>query len=154
MDYALQQLLNALAFGAEYSLVALGLAVVFSIMGLVNFAHGEIIGVSAYSVFLAAALGLTSPIVAVLIAVTAAALAAVTFERVAFRPVRYAPTTTGLLTAFGVSIVVQNLFMLLISPKPQSKQPCWPCGRRRLKRSMQPPSCPMSRGCETRRFAR
>jgi branched-chain amino acid transport system permease protein len=120
MDYALQQLLNALAFGAEYSLVALGLAVVFSIMGLVNFAHGEIIGVSAYSVFLAAALGLTSPIVAVLIAVTAAALAAVTFERVAFRPVRYAPTTTGLLTAFGVSIVVQNLFMLLISPKPQS----------------------------------
>lgn len=120
MDYALQQLLNALAFGAEYSLVALGLAVVFSIMGLVNFAHGEIIGVSAYSVFLAAALGLTSPFVAVLLAVAAAALAAIAFERVAFRPVRYAPTTTGLLTAFGVSIVVQNLFMLLISPKPQS----------------------------------
>ncbi|RUZ74734.1 branched-chain amino acid ABC transporter permease [Mesorhizobium sp. M7A.F.Ca.US.006.01.1.1] len=120
MDYALQQLLNALAFGAEYSLVALGLAVVFSIMGLVNFAHGEIIGVSAYSVFLAAALGLTSPFVAVLLAVAAAGLAAIAFERVAFRPVRYAPTTTGLLTAFGVSIVVQNLFMLLISPKPQS----------------------------------
>lgn len=52
MDYILQQLLNALAFGAEYALVALGLAVVFSIMGLVNFAHGQIIGVAAYTIFL------------------------------------------------------------------------------------------------------
>lgn len=119
MDYVLQQLLNALAFGAEYSLVALGLAVVFSIMGLVNFAHGEVIGAAAYSVFLAAAIGLSSPVLAIILAIVAASATAVLFERVAFRPVRYAPTTTGLLTAFGVSIIVQNLFLLFVSPRPQ-----------------------------------
>ncbi|MGO4560256.1 branched-chain amino acid ABC transporter permease [Mesorhizobium sp. 2RAF21] len=119
MDYLLQQLLNALAFGAEYALVALGLAIVFSIMGLVNFAHGQIIGVAAYSVYLAALLGLTSPFGAIILAVLVAAIAAVLLERIAFRPVRYAPTTTGLLTAFGVSIIVQGLFQLLVSARPQ-----------------------------------
>jgi branched-chain amino acid transport system permease protein len=119
MEFLLQQFLNALAFGAEYALVALGLAMVFSIMGLVNFAHGQIIGVAAYTVFLSAALGLTSPIVAIVIAIVVAAGSAVMLERVAFRPVRNSPTTTGLLTAFGVSIVVQNLFQLFVSARPQ-----------------------------------
>ena len=51
MDYAIQQTLNALSFGAEYALIALGLAIVFSIMGLVNFAHGEVVafGVTQWS---------------------------------------------------------------------------------------------------------
>ncbi|MEL6965084.1 MAG: branched-chain amino acid ABC transporter permease, partial [Pseudomonadota bacterium] len=49
MDYAAQQMLNALSFGAEYALIALGLAIVFSIMGLVNFAHGEVIAFGGYS---------------------------------------------------------------------------------------------------------
>ena len=120
MDFLLQQLLNALAFGAEYALVALGLAMVFSIMGLVNFAHGQIIGVAAYTVFLSAALGLTSPVVAIVIAIVIAAGSAVLLERVAFRPVRFSPTTTGLLTAFGVSLVVQNMFQLFVSARPQS----------------------------------
>ncbi len=118
MEYLVQQLVNALAFGSEYALVALGLAVVFSIMGLVNFAHGEVIGASAYTVFLAAGLG--SPAAAVVLAVLAAMVVSVALERVAFRPVRNAPTTTGLLTAFGVSIFLQNLFQLLISPRPQA----------------------------------
>lgn len=120
MDYLVQQLVNALAFGSEYALVALGLAVVFSIMGLVNFAHGEVIGAAAYSVFLTAGLGLSSPAVAVVLAVLAAMVISVALERVAFRPVRNAPTTTGLLTAFGVSILLQNLFQLAISPRPQA----------------------------------
>ncbi len=118
MEYLVQQLVNALAFGSEYALVALGLAVVFSIMGLVNFAHGEVIGAAAYTVFLAAGLG--SPAAAVVLAVLAAMVVSVALERVAFRPVRNAPTTTGLLTAFGVSIFLQNLFQLLISPRPQA----------------------------------
>lgn len=120
MEYLVQQFLNALAFGAEYALVALGLAVIFSIMGLVNFAHGEVIGASAYAMFLAAGLGLSSPVFVVLLAITAAAAVSVLLERVAFRPVRNAPTTTGMLTAFGVSIILQNLFQLLISPRPQA----------------------------------
>lgn len=120
MDYAIQQTVNALAFGAEYALLALGLALVFSIMGLVNFAHGEIIAVAGYSVFFAVGMGLQSVLGAVTVAVLMGIVTALVFERVAFRPVRYAPTTTGLLTAFGVSIVVQNLLTLFVSPKPRA----------------------------------
>ncbi|GGE12532.1 amino acid/amide ABC transporter membrane protein 1, HAAT family [Gemmobacter megaterium] len=119
-EYLIQQLLNALAFGAEYALIALGLAVVFSIMGLVNFAHGEVIAASAYAALLFAGLGLGAPLLVIGLAIAAAIAVSVTLERVAFRPVRNAPVTTGLLTAFGVSIVLQNLFQLLISPRPQA----------------------------------
>ena len=118
MEYVAQQVMNALAFGAEYALLALGLAVVFSIMGLVNFAHGEIIAVGGYTMVAMAALALNNPLIVIGAAVFAATLASVTLERVAFRPVRYADPTTGLLTAFGVSIVLQNLFLLLVSPRP------------------------------------
>ncbi|MEZ5783797.1 MAG: branched-chain amino acid ABC transporter permease [Rhizobiaceae bacterium] len=120
MEYFVQQLVNGLAFGSEYALVALGLAVVFSIMGLVNFAHGEVIGAIAYSLLLTASVGLSSPFLAVVLAVLAGIAVSVALERVAFRPVRNAPTTTGLLTAFGVSILLQNMFQLLISPRPQA----------------------------------
>ncbi len=118
MEYVAQQVMNALSFGAEYALLALGLAIVFSIMGLVNFAHGEIIAVGGYTMVAMAALALNNPLIVIGAAVLAAVLASVTLERVAFRPVRYADPTTGLLTAFGVSIVLQNLFLLLVSPRP------------------------------------
>ena len=118
MEYVAQQVMNALAFGAEYALLALGLAIVFSIMGLVNFAHGEIIAIGGYTMVAMAALALSNPLIVIGAAVLAAAVASVTLERVAFRPVRYADPTTGLLTAFGVSIVLQNLFLLLVSPRP------------------------------------
>ena len=63
MEYVVQQIMNALAFGAEYALLALGLAIVFSIMGLVNFAHGEIIAVGGYTMVAAAALALKTPMI-------------------------------------------------------------------------------------------
>ncbi|MEM8731640.1 MAG: branched-chain amino acid ABC transporter permease [Pseudomonadota bacterium] len=118
MDYVAQQVVNALSFGAEYALLALGLAIVFSVMGLVNFAHGEVIAVGGYTMVAFAALVTANPWIIILGAVAAAALTSVVLERVAFRPVRYADPTTGLLTAFGVSIVLQNLFLLLVSPRP------------------------------------
>jgi branched-chain amino acid transport system permease protein len=120
MDYAIQQVLNALAFGSEYALIALGLALVYSIMNLMNFAHGEIIACAGYSMYLAILIGLGSPWLIAPIAIGAGVLTAVLFERVAFRPVRHSPTTTGLLTALGVSIIVQNLLTLVISPRPRA----------------------------------
>lgn len=120
MDFVLQQILNALAFGSEYALLALGLAIVFSIMGLVNFAHGEIITIGAYTMYIMVVMGLGSPFLVIPLAVLAAVLGALAFERVAFRPVRYAPTSTGMLTAFGVSILVQNAFLLFISARPRA----------------------------------
>ncbi len=118
MEYIAQLTMNALSFGAEYALLALGLAIVFSIMGLVNFAHGEIIAVGGYTMVAMTSLALSNPLIVIGVAVIAATFASVTLERVAFRPVRYADPTTGLLTAFGVSIVLQNLFLLLVSPRP------------------------------------
>ncbi len=118
MEYFVQQVLNALSFGAEYALIALGLALVFSIMGLVNFAHGEIIAVGGYTMMALGAIAVGNPLIVIIGAIAASMIAAVMLERVAFRPVRYASPTTGLLTAFGVSLILQNLFLLLVSPRP------------------------------------
>lgn len=118
IDYVVQQSLNALSFGAEYALIALGLAIVFSIMGLVNFAHGEVIAIGGYSMMVMAAIAFKNPIIIIVGAIFASVIMAVFLERIAFRPVRYADATTGLLTAFGVSLILQNLFLLLVSPRP------------------------------------
>lgn len=118
MDYAIQQTLNALSFGAEYALIALGLAIVFSIMGLVNFAHGEVIAFGGYSMVITASLLTSNPWIIMIGVMIACVLMSVILERVAFRTIRGADLTTGLLTAFGVSIVLQNLFLLLGSPRP------------------------------------
>ena len=87
MEYTVQQIMNALSFGAEYALLALGLAIVFSIMGLVNFAHGELIAVGGYTMVAFSALAIGNPMIVILGAILAATLASVTLERVAFRPV-------------------------------------------------------------------
>ena len=118
IDYVVQQTFNALSFGAEYALIALGLAIVFSIMGLVNFAHGEVIAIGGYSMMVMAAIAFKNPIIIIVGAIFAAVIMAIFLERIAFRPVRYADATTGLLTAFGVSLILQNLFLLLVSPRP------------------------------------
>ena len=118
IDYVVQQSLNALSFGAEYALIALGLAIVFSIMGLVNFAHGEVIAIGGYSMMVMAAIAFRNPVIIIVGAIFASVIMAVFLERIAFRPVRYADATTGLLTAFGVSLILQNLFLLLVSPRP------------------------------------
>ena len=118
MDYAIQQILNALSFGAEYALIALGLAIVFSIMGLVNFAHGEVIAFGGYSMVIVGTLLTRNPFLLMGAVLLACVLVSVLLERVAFRTVRKADLTTGLLTAFGVSIILQNLFLLLGSPRP------------------------------------
>ena len=120
MDYAVQQVLNALSFGAEYALIALGLAIVFSIMGLVNFAHGEVIAFGGYSMVIMSALLTNNPLVLMLGVLVFCVAGAVLLERVAFRTIRGADLTTGLLTAFGVSIILQNLFLLLGSPRPMA----------------------------------
>jgi branched-chain amino acid transport system permease protein len=118
MDYAIQQTLNALSFGAEYALIALGLAIVFSIMGLVNFAHGEVVAFGGYSMVITASLLTSNPWLIMIGVMIACVVMSVVLERVAFRTIRGADLTTGLLTAFGVSIVLQNLFLLLGSPRP------------------------------------
>jgi branched-chain amino acid transport system permease protein len=120
LQYVIEQALNALSIGAEYSLLALGLAIVFSVMGLVNFAHGEFIGVGGYIMYAMVLFGMGEIWMILPVCMLTVVIAAVLLERVAFRPVRRAPATTGLLTAFGVSIILQNVFLLGVSPRPKT----------------------------------
>ena len=127
MEYVVQQLLNTLSIGGNYALLALGLAIVFSVIGLVNFAYGEVIAVAGYVMFAVFAIGgIDYALVLMPIGVLAAVVISVTLERVAFRPVRYAPAATGLLTAFGVSILIKNFFITIVATRSKSvPTPAW-----------------------------
>ncbi len=118
MDMFLQQLVNALSLGGTYALLALGLAVVFSIMGLINFAHGELMTAAGYGLCFALLAGLSFG-VAVVIALVVAVVLVLLTERIAFRPVRGASGTTLLLTSFAVSAILRVLFQNFISARPK-----------------------------------
>ena len=120
MEILLQQLVNALSLGGNYALLALGLAVVFSIMRLINFAHGDIMTIAGYGMLFG--LSTVSFPLAVLFACVLSISAAMLIERVAFRPVRNADTATMLLTSFAVSILLQVGFQNLISARPLTFQ--------------------------------
>jgi branched-chain amino acid transport system permease protein len=131
-----QQIINGLSLGSIYALIALGYTMVYGILKLINFAHSEVFMVGAYTGFYSAgALGIESmeqrgvafPIylaVAVLVAaMSVSALLGVTIERLAYRPVRTAPRLTPLITAIGVSLLLQNLGMLIFTPNPRRYPP-------------------------------
>ena len=110
--------MNAVALGGTYALLALGLAVVFSIMGLINFAHGELMTIAGYVLMYCGIVGIPF-VLGVPLAVASAMLAAMAMERVAFRPVRNASGATLLVTSFAVAMILQVLFQNLISPRSQ-----------------------------------
>ncbi|WP_295607975.1 branched-chain amino acid ABC transporter permease [uncultured Lamprocystis sp.] len=119
MDVLLQQLINGLILGSLYALVALGYTMVYGILELINFAHGEIVMVGAMvSVSVLAALTAAGVPVALALplalaaAVVVCVVTGVLVERVAYRPLRNAPRLAPLITAIGVSIVLQNLAMI------------------------------------------
>lgn len=118
MDMFLQQLVNALSLGGTYALLALGLAVVFSIMGLINFAHGELMTAAGYGLCFALLFGLPFGL-AVVAALAVAIVLVLLMERTAFRPVRGASGTTLLLTSFAVSAILRVLFQNFISARPK-----------------------------------
>ncbi len=116
MEIVLQQVINAVSLGGIYALLALGLAVVFSIVGLINFAHGELMTMAGYGLFFAIALSLPLPI-ALILAIGVGALAAAGTERLAFRPMRKADATGLLLTSFAVSAILRVVFQNGISAR-------------------------------------
>jgi len=121
MDFFLQ-IMNGLGIGSIYALIALGYSMVYGIVQLINFAHGDIIMVGAYIVFTILVM-LNLPIwLAVLGSILFSALAGVLIERVAYRRllVHDAPRISLLITAIGVSIFLQNLFQLLFGSDAKS----------------------------------
>jgi branched-chain amino acid transport system permease protein len=119
MDIVLQQLVNAFALGGTYALLALGLGIVFSVMGLINFAHGELMTATGYGIFFALMAGMPFP-AALLAGLGLAVVLAVSMERVAFRPVRRSSPTIMLLTSFAVSTILHILMQNLISARPKA----------------------------------
>jgi branched-chain amino acid transport system permease protein len=112
----LQQFINALSLGSTYALLALGLAMVFSVMGLVNFAYGELVAVTGYTMYLLVTNGV-SWWIAMLCGIVAAVVVALLMERIAFRPLRNASFLTLLFSSFAVSVIIQNVFRASVSPR-------------------------------------
>ncbi len=111
-----QQLINALSLGSTYALLALGLALVFGVMGLVNFAYGELVAITGYTMYLLVTRGVSWSLAA-LVGILVAAFASLLMERFAFRPLRNASFLTLLFSSFALSVILQNLFRALISPR-------------------------------------
>lgn len=122
MDIFVQQLINGLILGSIYALIALGYTMVYGILGLINFAHGEVVMIGAMvcitclNLLIGNDTGL-SPLLlvgaSVIMAVPVCALLGFSIERIAYRPLRNAPRLAPLITAIGVSIVLQNLAMIV-----------------------------------------
>src|SRR2546426_4748771 len=122
MDTFLQQLVNGLTAGSVYAVVALGYTMVYGIIQLINFAHGEVVMIGAmvaFTVINALAPGGLPPLVVVLVgtacAIPVCMLVGYSMERLAYRPLRSAPRLAPLITAIGVSILLQHLAMLVWS---------------------------------------
>jgi len=127
MDIFIQQLINGLVLGSVYAIIALGYTMVYGILGIINFAHGDVlmvgamVALSAINVLHAHFPGLGNVptlIIALLIAAAVCAVVGFTIERVAYRPLRTAPRLAPLITAIGVSILLQTLAMLIWSRNP------------------------------------
>ncbi|MDY3367722.1 branched-chain amino acid ABC transporter permease [Zhenhengia yiwuensis] len=123
MDYGIllmQQILNGLHIGSIYALIALGYTMVYGIVKLINFAHGDIMMVGAYIAFMMIiAFNLPLPI-AIIISMASCALIGMGIEKVAYKPLRNAPRMWALITAIGVSFFLETLFTILFgaSSKP------------------------------------
>ncbi|NLC55144.1 MAG: branched-chain amino acid ABC transporter permease [Erysipelothrix sp.] len=119
MNLFIQQLINGLSVGSIYALIALGYTLVYGIIKLINFAHGDIMMMGAYFAFIAVtSLGL-SFIPALIFSMILAALLGVLIERIAYRPLRKAPRISVLITAIGVSLFLQNLALVIFGASPK-----------------------------------
>jgi branched-chain amino acid transport system permease protein len=116
VEVFVQQLINGLSLGSIYALLALGLAMVYSTLGILNFAYGELITIAGYTMFFASDAGLPF-VVAAALAVLAAAIASVLMQAVVFRPLRGASFVTLLFASFALSQVLQGVFRQAISPR-------------------------------------
>ena len=112
------QFINGLNIGSIYALIALGYTMVYGIAKLINFAHGDVIMVGAYISFISMKFGLPWWL-AVIISIVACAVLGVVMEKVAYKPLRNASRISLLITAIGISYLLQNLFQLIFGANPQ-----------------------------------
>jgi branched-chain amino acid transport system permease protein len=123
MDILLQQIVNGLTIGSVYALVALGYTMVYGVMKLINFAHGDLVALSAYVGLVLymqlAGTAMPSPIIVILMFLLTAIIVAIfgiILERFAYRPLRNAPRLSAVVSALGASMMIQNGIMLVWGP--------------------------------------
>ena len=118
--YLAQQLVNGLILGSMYALVAIGFSMIYGIVKLINFAHGDIVMIGAFlTLGLMETAGLPFPLVAAFVFVLCSATG-ILIERASFRPMRGAPQVTGFIASLGISIMIQNLGILTLSAQPRN----------------------------------
>lgn len=126
MSELLQQIINGLSLGAIYALIALGYTMVYGILKFINFAHGEIFMLGAFSGFYIARLmglsesSIVGALVVLLLSMSVCAVIGVTIEKLAYKPLRSASKLTVLITAIGVSLFLQYTGQLVFGADPKS----------------------------------
>lgn len=126
MDYMIQQMINGIAVGSIYALIALGYTMVYGIIKLINFAHGDVFMAGSFvGLSMAKALSaqgfspLTVFLLSLIASMIASAVLGVAIERLAYRPLRSASRTAVLITAVGVSFLLENGGILVVGPQAQ-----------------------------------
>ena len=115
----LQHLANALALGSLYALIAIGYTMVYGILRLINFAHGDIFMLGAYLAFYGVALFLLPWWATFLIAIVFTAMLGIALERVAYRPLRDLPRISVMISAIGASFLIENLAVVMFGGRPK-----------------------------------
>ena len=113
-------LINGVSLGSVYAIIALGYTMVYGIAKMLNFAHGDIIMIGSYVVFVTVSSMGLPPVLGVLLAVAACTLLGVVIERVAYKPLRNASPLAVLITAIGVSYLLQNVVLLIFGADTKS----------------------------------
>ena len=116
----IQQLINGLSLGSIYALIALGYTMVYGIIKLINFAHGDIYMIGAFVGLYCGTTLKLSLIPTLIVSMLGAALVGVIIEKIAYKPLRNSPRITLLITAIGVSLLLQNGMRLLMGPSPKA----------------------------------
>ncbi len=120
LQQVVQQLINGISLGSIYALIALGYTMIYGIIKLINFAHGDIYMVGAYIGFFAITQGGFSVVGALLISLVTTGLLGMLIERIAYKPLRRAPRISVLITAIGVSFFIEYTSMYFVSPTPRT----------------------------------
>lgn len=115
----LRQIINGLQSGSIYALVALGYSMVYGIIMLLNFAHGDIIMIGAYIAWLCMARFALNPVFAILFAILGCVLLGVSIERIAYKPLRNSPRISLLITAIGISFLLENAAQMIFGAGAQ-----------------------------------
>ena len=120
LQQVMQQLVNGISLGSIYALIALGYTMIYGIIKLINFAHGDIYMVGAYIGFFAITQAHLSIVPSLLISLIVTGFLGMVVERLAYKPLRHAPRISVLITAIGVSFFLEYTTMYFVSPTPRT----------------------------------